>query len=118
MLSIRRVFPLRDRRVQKQVISHLCLCRHLRALVCGLFVAASRQAVPSKSPLVRISLCAMEGGGALTSDASSNHRIHSPREIRGKVCTVENDAPPCIDRVVSHIHRRYDYSSKTVLFIT
>lgn len=53
----------------------------------------------------------------LTSDASRDHRPHASRKVGCEICSVEDDAPPRVDRVVTHIHGGNDHSSQTVFFV-
>lgn len=50
-------------------------------------------------------------------NADSDHGPHSSREIGCKVGTVEDNAPPGVDGVASHVHGRNNDSAQTVVLI-
>jgi hypothetical protein len=50
-------------------------------------------------------------------NAYRNHSIHAAGEVGGKVCSIEDDTPPSINRVTAHIHARNDNSPKAVFFV-
>ena len=47
----------------------------------------------------------------------SDHGPHTSGEVRSKVCAIEDNAPPSVNRIAPGIHTSYDHGTQAVFFV-